>query len=136
MGRSYAGILGPLAFLTEILRGMLHGGGSESTVMSAIAALFAFAAIGFVLGELAGWIVDDAVRSRLSAEMAAAKPAAPKPGPVTTPAAAAPTNAPKPAAASTKPNPQPTKPTPSKSAAPANGAPAKPTNTPAAAGAK
>ena len=36
--------------------------------------LFAFALIGFVLGELAGWIVNDSVRSRLAVEIAAAKP--------------------------------------------------------------
>jgi hypothetical protein len=77
MGRSYAGILGPLAFVTELARGALRSAGTESTVTTAVAALFAFAAIGFVLGELAGWIVNDSVRSRLALEIAAAKPKAP-----------------------------------------------------------
>ena len=81
MGRSYAGILGPLAFLTEIARGASRSAGTESTVMTAVAALFVFAFVGFVLGELAGWIVNDSIRSRLAAEIAAAKPVASAAGP-------------------------------------------------------
>jgi hypothetical protein len=140
MGRSYAGILGPLAFVTEVARGVSRSAGTESTVMAAVAALFAFAVIGFVLGELAGWIVNDSVRSRLAAEIAAAKPkaAAAKPG-VAADAAplAANANAAKPNAAATaiKPNPQPVKPnTATARNAVASSAAAKP-NVPAAAGA-
>ena len=122
MGRSYAGILGPLAFVTEIARGVLRSAGTESTVMTAVAALFVFAFVGFVLGELAGWIVNDAVRSRLAAEIAAAKPkaAAAKPGVAATPAPVATTAAvakPNVAATAVKPNPQPVKPTTTTSAA-------------------
>ena len=129
MGRSYAGILGPLAFFTEIFRGVFHSAGTEATVTSAIVALIAFAAIGFVLGELAGWVVDDSIRSRLAAEIASAKPktAAAKPtvaaqtaapptavSPITVPPTAA---KPNPIAAPAKPNPQPAKPNPPKPAA-------------------
>jgi hypothetical protein len=115
MGRSYAGILGPLAFVTEIARGVSRAAGNESTVMSAVVALFVFAAIGFVLGELAGWIVNDSVRSRLAAEIAAAKPnvAAAKPGVAATvvPAVAnAAIAKPNVAATTVRPNPQPIKP--------------------------
>ena len=114
MGRSYAGILGPLAFVTEIARGVLRSAGTESTVMTAVAALFVFAFVGFVLGELAGWIVNDAVRSRLAAEIAAAKPktAAAKPNVAVAPPVAATTATAKPnvAATAAKPNPQPVKP--------------------------
>jgi len=136
MGRSYAGILGPLAFVTEIARGVLRSAGTESTVMTAVAALFVFAFVGFVLGELAGWIVNDAVRSRLAAEIAAAKPktVAAKPGVPATPAPIATTVAtakPNVAATAVKPNPQSVKPT----TAATTSAAAKP-NVPAAAGAK
>jgi len=74
MGRSYAGILGSLAFSVEMLRGVVRSGGAESTVLAAVIALFAFAAIGFVIGEFGAWTVDNSVRSRLAAEIAAAKP--------------------------------------------------------------
>lgn len=139
MGRSYAGILGPLAFLTEILHGLSHGGGSNSTIASAIVALFAFATIGFVLGELAAWIVDDSVRSRLAAELAAAKPSATAAKPVVTPTASTPaTTAPaRPAAVNpVRPASPPTKPAiaPAPNNAAKNAAAAKP-NTPATAAA-
>jgi hypothetical protein len=139
MGRSYAGILGPLAFMTEIARGVLRSAGTESTVMTAIGALFAFALIGFVLGELAGWIVNDAVRSRLAMEIAAAKPkaAAVKPAvaPAATPVAANTAVKPNVQPTAAKPNPPPAKPnTPPQNQAATAGAAAKP-NVPAAAGA-
>jgi len=133
MGRSYAGVLGLLAFLTEIARGVSRSAGNESTVTTAVAALFVFAAVGFVLGELAGWIVNDAVRSRLAAEIAAAKPkiAASKPN-VAAVAPAVPsavTARPNVAATAAKPNPLPVK-----SNNPTTSAAARP-NVPAAAGA-
>jgi hypothetical protein len=133
MGRSYAGILGPLAFVTEIARGVLRSAGNESTVTTAVAALFVFAAVGFVLGELAGWIVNDAVRSRLAMEIAAAKPktAASKPNAAVAPPVTATTTAAKPnvAATAVKPIPPPVKPN-----NPTTTAATKP-NVPAAAGA-
>ena len=82
MGRIYAGILGPLAFLTALARGVVHAGGSEAVVRTAWCCLLGFAAGGYVIGRLAEWTVADSVASRLAAEMAArqksraAKPAA------------------------------------------------------------
>ena len=76
MGHSYAGLLGPLAFLTAIGRGLLHADAVEQTLWWATLALFAFAAIGYVAGELAGWIVHDSVRATLVAEMARQQAAA------------------------------------------------------------
>jgi hypothetical protein len=75
MGRAYAGVMGPLAFLMVVVRSLSRAGAVESTVFQAAVGLFAFAAIGYVIGQLAGWIVDDSVRAQLAAEMAArAKP--------------------------------------------------------------
>ena len=76
MGRSYAGVLGPLAFATVLVRGMARDGGIQGTIWQAVIGLFAFAIVGAVLGQLAGWIVDDSVRARLAAEMAAGAQAA------------------------------------------------------------
>ncbi len=70
MGHSYAGRLGLIAFVTAIGRGVLHADSVEETLWWASLALFGFAAIGFVAGELAGWIVHDSLRSSLTAEMA------------------------------------------------------------------
>jgi len=67
----YAGILGPLAFLTSLARGVMHGGGIESVLWTAWCSLLVFSAVGYAIGWVADWIVEDAVRGRISAELAA-----------------------------------------------------------------
>jgi hypothetical protein len=71
MGRSYAGILGPLAFATTVIRGLAAGHGAEGTLQTACLAMFAFAALGYVLGRAAALIVDDSVRAGFRAELEA-----------------------------------------------------------------
>lgn len=73
MGRVYAGVLGPIAFLTVLARGAMAGG-FETTLITAVACLFAFGAVGAVVGRLAGWIVDESVRTRFGAELRAQSP--------------------------------------------------------------
>jgi hypothetical protein len=68
VGRTYAGVLGTLAFATTIARGLIHDGGFESTMTIAIGCLIVFAILGAVIGELAGWIVADSIRSNVIAE--------------------------------------------------------------------
>lgn len=71
MGRSYAGILGPLAFATVIARGVASQFGVESTILAASAALFVFAAVGYVVGQTAAHLVNESVRTQFQAAMAA-----------------------------------------------------------------
>ena len=71
MARIYAGILGPLAFLASLARGMMHGGGTETVIRTAWYCLLAFAAAGYVVGRLAEWTIEDSLSSRLAAELAA-----------------------------------------------------------------
>ena len=71
MAHVYAGILGPLAFLTSLARGIMHGGGTESVLWTAWCSLLAFAAAGYVIGWVAGKTVEESVRGRISAELAA-----------------------------------------------------------------
>lgn len=71
MGRAYAGILGPLAFVAVLFRGLGRGWPMESILLTAWLALVAMAAVGLVTGRLAAWIVDESVRGRMLAEMAA-----------------------------------------------------------------
>ncbi|HEX4146409.1 MAG TPA: hypothetical protein VHY91_23105 [Pirellulales bacterium] len=70
MGRAYAGVLGPLAFSTVLAHGLIHSASAQETLWRAAVALGAFAIIGCVAGQIAGQIVEDAVRGRLTAEMA------------------------------------------------------------------
>ncbi|MBN1909194.1 MAG: hypothetical protein JW818_05595 [Pirellulales bacterium] len=86
MARTYAGILGLVAMLTSIVRGVLYGAGTDSLMFSAFCSLWVFAAIGYVLGRCGQWMMDQSVQTRIEAEIkaeeareaqaAAAKPAA------------------------------------------------------------
>jgi len=71
MGRAYAGTLGPLAFALTIARGMAAGSGVEGTILAASAALLLFATIGYLIGQMADYLVNDSVRSQFQAAMAA-----------------------------------------------------------------
>jgi hypothetical protein len=71
MGRAYAGTLGPLAFACVVARGVGAGAGVEGTLATASAALFVFATIGYIVGQLAEMLVNESVRRQFQAAMAA-----------------------------------------------------------------
>jgi hypothetical protein len=67
----YAGILGLLAFLTSLVRGLVHGIGIDAVLWTAWCNLWVFAAIGCVTGWMADKIIEDSVRGRIAGELAA-----------------------------------------------------------------
>src|SRR6476646_10360462 len=71
VGRSYAGVLGPIAFATLAFRGLLAGAGAEGTLLAATAGMVAFSAIGYIAGRVAEAVIRDAVQARVAAEIAA-----------------------------------------------------------------
>jgi hypothetical protein len=71
MGRRYAAVLGLLAFATMLARGIADGGAWNAVLGPAIAALVVFATLGGTAGWLAEQMIDDDIRRRLSAELAA-----------------------------------------------------------------
>lgn len=71
MGRTYAGVLGFVAFAAEVARGAVHASAPEATLGRACLGLLAFAAVGAVVGWLADGIVEQSVYDRVSAELAA-----------------------------------------------------------------
>jgi hypothetical protein len=71
MGRAYAGILGSLAFALAIARGLAAGSSVEGALLAASAAMFTFAAIGYVTGQTADYLVNESVRIQFQAAMAA-----------------------------------------------------------------
>ena len=83
MGRAYAGILGPLAFALVCARGVLAAGGVEATLLAAIAALFVFAAIGYLAGQTADYLVRESVRIQFQTAMAAWEQTKTQPKPTT-----------------------------------------------------
>jgi hypothetical protein len=73
MGRQYAGTLGPIAFVTVIVRNLIDGGHADSALMAALMALFAFAALGYLLGRMAEHTIVEAVESSFHARLRASE---------------------------------------------------------------
>ena len=66
MGRTYAGILGPLAFTTILARSVIEFSSVESAMMLATVCLFLFAGIGYLVGQVADSIVLEAVKANFN----------------------------------------------------------------------
>lgn len=67
MSRSYAGILGLIAYVTVLFRSVIQGGGVEGTVKVACLSLVIFGVLGFI----AGWIAENTVTESVQAEIKA-----------------------------------------------------------------
>lgn len=76
MARTYAGILGPLAFVTCLARGFVHAWSADKTFLVAWTSLLAFALLGSVVGWIGEWILEDDMRTRLATRMGPEKPSA------------------------------------------------------------
>ncbi len=68
MAHIYAGILGPLAFVTSLAHGAFHARQVEAILLSAWVSLLVFSALGYAAGWVATRIVEDAVRARIAAQ--------------------------------------------------------------------
>lgn len=64
MGRTYAGILGPLSFVTVIARSIVDGRSAESALLTAALALFVFASIGYIVGSIAERAVMETIETQ------------------------------------------------------------------------
>ena len=71
MGRTYAGILGPLAFAVVLARGVIDASHVATTLTIATASLFLFAGIGYLVGRIADSIVLQNIKVQLDAEIEA-----------------------------------------------------------------
>ena len=69
MGRTYAGILGLLAFTTVLARSVIDASSVESTMMLATVCLFLFAGVGYLAGRVADSIVLEAVKTKFDKEL-------------------------------------------------------------------
>jgi hypothetical protein len=69
MGRTYAGVLGLLAFGLILARGLLRGSDAEACLAAACGGLFGFAAVGLVAGTLADRFISEAVKARFEAAL-------------------------------------------------------------------
>lgn len=71
MAHLYGGILGILAFLTTIGRGVIHGSDPQSILWSGWLSLILFSIVGLIIGWIAGTIIEESTIAKLVAEMAA-----------------------------------------------------------------
>ncbi len=69
MGRTYAGVLGLLAFGLILARGLLFGSDAEACLAAACGGLFGFAAVGLVAGTLADRFTSEAVKVKFEAAL-------------------------------------------------------------------
>lgn len=76
MGRTYAIILGNLAFAITIVRGLIHASSAQAIMEAAIGGLIAFAVVGWIVGELAAWIVEESIFSRMKTDSPGTTPTA------------------------------------------------------------
>jgi hypothetical protein len=76
MGRTYAGILGTLACLVTAARALLAGAADDGALLSAWWAMLTFAAVGGILGSLAGAAAEEAAQKQVEQEWAEHKPRA------------------------------------------------------------
>lgn len=70
VARTYAGILGLVAFATSLAWGVIKGKQAESVLWMAWLAMLGFAALGWVLGWVAERTVKEAVTHQAIAELA------------------------------------------------------------------
>ena len=75
MTRIYAGMLGLVAFLTCLARGIVHEWPAEKSLLVAWTSLLAFAALGSIIGWIAERILEEEARARIAAGSDDAKPA-------------------------------------------------------------
>ncbi len=71
MGRIYAGILGWVALVTLLARGLIHQSATGSVMLYATAAMFAVAAVGWIAGTIAETTIAESVRRQFDDEVAA-----------------------------------------------------------------
>jgi hypothetical protein len=69
MGRMYAGILGALAFLLVLGRGLIHGADLETTARVACTGLVVMALVGAVVGRLAAWFIEQSICWQIQGEL-------------------------------------------------------------------
>ena len=68
MARTYAGILGLLALLTSLARGFIHARETDAVLLTAWWSLLVFAAVGYVVGWIAGRTVEESLSATIEAQ--------------------------------------------------------------------
>ena len=65
MCRTFGGVMGLVAFATTLAQGLIHHGHVDSTLATASISLFAFGAVGLLVGHIAQWAIEDSLKSQI-----------------------------------------------------------------------
>ena len=79
MARQYAAIMASLGMTLVLLRALRNGDGVDSAVVSAMIWMATLGIVGYMAGLIARATVDESVRQRMEAELAAAQTPQPVP---------------------------------------------------------
>ncbi len=71
MARSYSAIMALIGMVVVLLRGMKDGAGFDGTIAAGLCWMVLLGAIGMVVGFIAAQTVDESVRTKIEAELAA-----------------------------------------------------------------
>ncbi len=71
MPRIYAGVLGFLAMLVSLARGLVHGSQPDQIIGNACFYLWVYAAIGYLAGWVAQTTIEASVRTRVHEQLSA-----------------------------------------------------------------
>ncbi|MGE0757023.1 MAG: hypothetical protein AB7F89_13335 [Pirellulaceae bacterium] len=69
MGATYAGILGPLAFVLVLARGLIQGSAADGVLWTATVCLMSFATLGYIFGRIADQVLWDAMKRQFEDQM-------------------------------------------------------------------
>jgi len=62
-----------LAVIVVVIRGLRHGVAAETTMLAGTLCLLGFAALGYIVGRIADWVVDDSAQTKVELELAASE---------------------------------------------------------------
>lgn len=71
MARTYAAIMALVGMQVVLFRAMKNGAGFDGTILDALAWMALLGIVGLVIGTIAQQTVDDSVRVKIEAELAA-----------------------------------------------------------------
>ena len=71
MNRAYAGVMGPLAYAAVVAQGVVTQGSLVATLQTACLCLFGFAALGYLIGQIADRAITESVRFQLLTDLKA-----------------------------------------------------------------
>jgi hypothetical protein len=69
MGPTYAGILGPLALVLILTRGLVDGSSPDQTLIMATACMLAFALVGYICGRVAEQVLWESLKKQFEDEL-------------------------------------------------------------------